>query len=283
MAVLLGVGFGEADSTQPTTVTPAGEETSFDSYAVGGLPDTSGGFPWNGTNGATSIRDNIARVGNQCLRMRFAAGDTEPLADMRFTIPGQPREVWLEWWIYFPDGTEPNGSGGFINRYSHPDQTSTDNNKLLRLWGGDYDTTVSGISRNKVGLEMEKAATAGDSTVYPQATDAGGNSVLSYAGDSVNFVADVGSSAATCRRGRWAELRFHTKLSTASGANDGLLELWVDRTKILTKTGLNLWATGVNYFSQGYILGQHNSGYLVDTHIYVDVPVRLYTSDPGWT
>ena len=127
------------DPTQP----PSGAvyTTDFEDGLV-----NAGGFRWGVLN-HTLVDSVKPRSGTKSLHFKWrvnATGGENANAEQRFFM-NPMSELWMEYYIYYPDGTEPDGEGGKLERYEHyglsnvNDGSGCSNNaKFLILWPETY-------------------------------------------------------------------------------------------------------------------------------------------------
>lgn len=246
-ATTLFDGFESATLSAPTSPSPA---------------INSGGFRWGGTNyttvvgmlnglatkvwGATGSMNQIntgfdwtCKSGTYCLRFNYSAGAN--MSEQRFSLGSHYPELWMSYWIKVP------------SNYTHGNL----NNKWLALWTNVYDGP-------------------GDLTWQTRPNGAGGaNLVLQDGGTaqpeslSKPFINVPGD------RGRWMKIVIRAKPATASGANNGIVQLyrrWANEasyTKIHEKLNARFYEGGQG-IHQGYLMGWVNDPYKVNTEWLLD-------------
>ena len=236
-----------------------------DDFASGDTSRSEGGFSWSNTS--FPVSSSFGHDDDRALRFSFGpdASGEDSSSELRFRLGRQLQELWIELYIYYPDGI---GSA----RYVHRDDVSSDNNKFIRLWHGDYN------SRPKVGASTRPAGD-GDSHLHNELNPIG-SSMGGHGSGSVPWVTDAAPD--TCRRGEWARVRMRFRVADV-GMDNGVSEWWIDDTKVYSRTNLSSAAAteADNYLDRGYLLGWANSGFTEETHIYID-EVRFFDVDPGW-
>lgn len=80
--------------------------------------------------------------------------------------------------------------------------------------------------------------------------------------------------------GHWQRRTLHLRMPTAEGANDGVIEFWVQRLaetenpmaaeKLLENNNGNFYGGSRNYVNKGYLLGYSNAGYNYDVSFLFD-------------
>jgi uncharacterized protein YjdB len=253
---------------------PSGPGLAFSDGFEGGKSAAVDGYAWNG---GPAVSTDVAHEGRYSLKFLYkgAPDGKDATAEQRFTFGEKLNEVWIEYYIYYPNGTE-----GSSARYFHRKQTiGSDNNKFLRLWGTDYNNTKVGFESRPI--VRSDGTPTGDSYVY------GDIAGLTMPGGpyGMDKPARRWNDAITDKeRGQWVQVRVHSKIASGSGINDGVLQLWKNGTLEIDEHALRLWSDGIdgqNYFQHGYLLGWANSGYAEDTAIYID-DVKFFRSNPGW-
>lgn len=251
-------------NTATGTPEAAGVEP-FDSFDFDAM--TTGQKPSNGTyvtwgsqtpSAPFQVSEDIARSGTKSLKFPVNGDNNEG----NFTLGQDLSEVWLEYYLYHPDGTE--GISG-IAEYQHGADGSSENDKFFRLWGEEY------TDRGKVGLSSNPLADTDDSNIFFEYSLA--NAGMSNNGlGGVDFITDA-------RRGEWIRIRLHFRKN--SGASDGIMRLWIDDSLVLDHENLNASLGSYAYWDRGYFFGSDNSGSPNTSAIYLD-DLKLYDADPGW-
>jgi len=213
---------------------------------------------WGSSNGMSDsipvVSPDIARNGTFSLKFTFignASGDA--WSEQRFGFGEQLTEVYLQWYQYFPNGTEGLGA-----KYKHRFVTGPDNNKFLRLWDASYrDYKV------KLGWSLDST---GNPEVEAMITEYGVNgSNFGKHGNGWRTPTDESLL------GRWVRFQVHVKLATVAN-NDGVMEMWVDGVKVIENTTFPIYPSGGigNYLANGYFMGWSNSGFDETTFTYID-------------
>jgi len=240
--------------------------TDFESDRPGSKPSGDGVFSWGVSDGGTSVTDEWAMTGSKSLRFRIPKS-SEPGVnynnEIRFSLGRKVTEIWIEYYLYYPDGTE--GIPG-VERYRHgEDPNSSDNDKFFRIWGGSYS------NRNKIGFSTRPLPDPDDSNIFPEyAKDGGG--LGTYGLGSEDFVTDA-------VRGQWIQVRLHFRLDTGSG--DGQIHLWIDGAPVIGHSGLYVGPLTNRFWDAGYFFGAANSGSPNPSAIYMD-DLQFFATDPGW-
>lgn len=267
----------------------------FDDFESGDLTHTENGFHWgasNGSNGAPHVwNTGVSRDGSYALVFRFGAvADlADCSAEQRFYMDSTNiTEIWFQYYMYYPDGTESwSGSYGSAAFYHRSQTSGGSNNKFMRLWGttqGDYG---GGTTSNEVGFETQpNGSTAGDEDFVFKYVYNAHTSIGQYASPTViPWVDDP-------NRGRWIQVRIHLKMSQGVQGDtipydgghrsygDGISRVWWDGTKVLD---FDYWGVDSQkpYWSWGYLMGYANSGFTDETYVLID-DFEVFYSDPGW-
>ncbi len=240
----------------------------------GGYGPQQNGAGWTNTAPVNvTISSDVAHSGSNSLRFRFP-GKVDCLdasAEQRFAVGRPLRELWLEYWIYFPAGGE-GGSARYASRTQAGCPSTADNNKLLSLFGPVYNGETT------LGLQSwsSRNGQPGDARLDVAYSKAGHNGVWFYPGANADpFVSDAD-------RGHWLQLRVHVRLADV-GVSNGHVQVWKNGALILNADNLDWYdSTGqANYIVQGYLMGWSNSGFTDTTYVYID-DVSIMDRDPGW-
>lgn len=216
-----------------------------DSFESGGTSHSQNGYKWNTNN---SVSSDIARTGNYSLKFTFdgVPSGKDSFDEVRFQLGKNQSHLYMEYYMYFPDGTE-----GIGPKYVHRKDTGPNNNKFFRVWDDDYNSF-----NVKYGFSMHP--TSDGSKITPECAKDGG-------ANGKNGMTSTGSFG-NAQLGRWMHIKIHIATDTGNGA---VVELWRDGVKIIDDKVSNIPKTN-NYFRNGYILGWANSGFDKTTNIYVD-------------
>jgi hypothetical protein len=273
---LAGAGVGQGVGGATLTNTAGGGGPQFtDDFSSGDLSKVQSGISWASSTNA-AVYTGFGRSGNNCLRFTFAGGaaGSDSFAEQRFDLGAGSNytNVTIEWWAYYPDGTEGLGPK-FVHRSDSPG-----NNKLFRLWKGNRGDGNNGYSSyyHKHGASSDRSANvAGDERAYLEWSDGGevdsnGSHYNTSAARGVeNFITDA-------HRGRWIQIKCVNRSATipyTSLPSDGIIEVWRDGTRVMNGTTIDsyTWANPTqNGFDFGYLMGWANSGFLQTTYLYID-------------
>ncbi|QWV91838.1 polysaccharide lyase [Geomonas oryzisoli] len=237
-----------------------------DGFESGDKAHTENGAKWLSSSSTVTISSDIARTGNKSMKFHFAGvplGQDDD-AEQRFSLGSARPDVYIQYYVFFP-----------LN-YVHRNDSPT-NNKAIMLWDEEANYTWA---RAKMGAHLWYNS-AGDALSPftgldfnyspPQLTcktGSGSNTSI----DSISLaISNFGKwTLDKTFLGRWLCFEWHFKLD--SGAGDGALEFWVDGVKQFGQTNMkwNGAPCSPGYFKTGYLFGWANSGFDVDTDIYVD-------------
>lgn len=235
-----------------------------DDFESGNLSRTSPDFRWgasNGEPGATPrVATDIARSGSNSLKFIYLGNPNladDAWSEQRFLFPNPLTEVYLEWYQFFPMGTEGVGP-----KFVYRNADGSDNNKFAVMWDEDYNNY-------KIFASFEMEINSGPDP-----------KVVTKYGKTGTGVGNFGSGQwmpgiTDAYRGRWVRFMMRVKAATAAN-NDGVIELWADGVKVVSNTTLPLYPTGGvgNYLRNGYLMGWANTGFDQTTYVYID-DVRL--------
>lgn len=260
------------DETDTTSdgVEPAACDLFFDDFSLGDTSFSDNGFSWQ--NQSFPVSDGFGHGDDRALLFSFGpdAPGEDSTSELRFELGREVQQLWIELWVYYPDGTEGLGSAA----HEHRDDESSDNNKFLRLWSGDYN------SRPKVGastLPMDDPA--GDSHLINEYNPVG-SSMGNFGSGGATWITD--DASATCHRGQWCQIRMHFVVADV-GESNGEARWWIDGELVYENTELPNAAQSEreNVLDRGYLMGWANSGFSELTHVYID-DVRFCDTDPGF-
>jgi uncharacterized protein YjdB len=238
-----------------------------------GLP--ANGIRWKGTPTNVTITNAIARSGAFSMRFRYAAKAdcTDGSVEQRFELGTQRREIWLEYWIYLPDGSEGLGARWFQRSQDHcePNSAKDDSKKFLALWSGEYNDTdnlmvILGLQRHSdISSYLSISAKNGTRDAKPLLR--------------VNQVNDFITPATL---GRWTRFRIYYRTADVNQSN-GILRIWKDDALVAQNTDLPLFAVDplITGITEGYLWGWTNAGYAEETSVFVD-DFKIYNSNPNW-
>jgi len=264
----------------------------FESGTYNAAPGKAEGYgwstwrPWPGESDHIEVNSENPRTGDYSMMIRFPDGGDLNADGMwpdgtksmnikaKWQVPDL-KEFWFEMYVYVPDN------------YTHPEVVnSSDNRKFWAVWDIDrrddqlhlFNELVDGTDTrtpNRTSLARYFIETRGQGSSTNWFSNGGG--------DGCGNTRCIGDLFTPEDRGTWVRLRYHVKLSSFSGAEDGEWHAWKDNELIMAHTGLD-WEPpeGGNYFFRnGQLLGAQNSKYPQETKFYFD-DFKIWKSDPGW-
>ena len=247
-----------------------------------GLSTSRNGPGWEaGEAPNVEVSTDLAHGGKHSLRFRYRGKPDcqDASAELRFSLGRPLREVWLEYYIYYPAGGE-GGSARYYHRWEGracPPVNSPDNNKFLAMFGPKYQAEPTALIQTwTTTLATSVPPTRpGDSRIATAYTKAGLKGATPNSANYMNFITNAD-------RGRWLRIRVHMRVADWA-QNDGVIQLWKDGALILDDRSLPWYDTSrqANYLTQGYLMGWSNSGFSETTYIYVD-DFSIMDSNPGW-
>ena len=231
-----------------------------DSFESGGLSHTENGFVWY-SSGRTSVSSDISHTGSHSLKFAFEgkAYDLDASAEQRFDLGAAYPDVWIQFYIYYPDGSEGIGPRYILR--------SEGNNKFLRLWGSSPNRRDKGLATVEVG--------ASTWTISNQYAKLGSEYASWFNGVSVKHMGQYNTPSyefvTSSTIGTWIKVKYHAKVASPAN-NDGVIQIWVND---VLKTDLHTLETYpgngyLNGYTAGYLLGWANTGFDENTNIYID-------------
>jgi len=212
----------------------------------------------------SSLTSITPHTGSKILRLRWGAGDhSSTWAEQRFDL-GSPQtgDVYIRYYVYYPDGTEPDE-----NKYVHRDGPDADNNKLMRLWGAEYEDPIKVGARTMppLGDYAEIFSFTANVSAY-HVNGCSGAQGSAYLNESLLPTWNMQNSDL----GRWMCFEFHYRRDT--GEDNGAFEFWVDGESKISETNFVIEGAPCSpgYFMLGYLMGWANSGFDTDINIYID-------------
>lgn len=194
-----------------------------------------------------------AKDGNVSMRFDYPAGEGG-WAEQRFRLGHAEPDIWIRYWVKVPDN------------FKHSSD-SPSNNKLFALWMDDYSSKGDGPT-----------------VIWEFWNDGAGGSKLAYHYSEGGYQTANGHKQHTPfirypdDQGRWMQIVMHVKASSASSANDGVIELyrrWENEesfTLLHEDTNANIAAPsgGPQGWKAGYFMGWSNPGYESPTEWLLD-------------
>lgn len=228
-----------------------------DDFESGAFNTKQNGIGWTSIAWA-DVSAGFGVGGGRSARLR--QGDSEGWTELRFGGLANLSEVYLQFWLYQPSGTESPSLG---TKVAVP---GTRNDKFFRLWGGDY----SGANDIKYGastwggsLGVEYKRSVSDGTMWPMGE--GGDPT---APDVISYHPLIGNPLYL---GKWTKVQIRAKAASPGQAN-GAIQIWLNGSLVLSRTNLLAYAGtgGVNSFQSGYLLGWANNGFPAGQYMYLD-------------
>jgi hypothetical protein len=262
-----------ADNEAALNPPPSGVATIFtDNFETGNLSKTGNGFKWMNSSGGSgdlppSISSLISHSGSYSLKFTFGGGadGDDALSEQYFSLSngdsaGTPiyDHLFIEYWIYLPDGTEGNlGPAYDIRNQVAPVPTQT-NNKYIRIWDDLLGYTNS---REKIGTELWYSASAVGKVSVTYSGPTGAQAPVVYGGNLFEY-SDLG---------KWVKVRWEFKMGSALGVKDGLYRVWKNNILIHEYTQIDNWqSNGRHGWNWGYLMGASSSGFDQTTNVFID-------------
>ena len=252
----------------PSYVPPIGAifSTDFEDYNLGELPTVpqENGFIWRWHDTRyVHVSDDNAYSGSKSVKFIFNGTwpDNANRTELYFNF-GPDNEtpvIYIKFRLYIPNGNESYGGAA----YTRPPGVHV-NHKLLRFY-----SFVDGVSYYGQGEGMGSSTRPRQSTVSPDTNVSfdyaiEDNSIIAYE----NYAGQILSEA---DRGKWIDLQFAYKLSSALGAADGWAKWYKNGVKMAEHTGISNWHEDrIHRWTSGYMFGAANDGYIEQTIFFVD-------------
>lgn len=216
-----------------------------DSFTSLDLSKTMSGAKWDGRAYVDAVE--ASSVVDKGVAQFYFQGSSDinedSFSELRFDLGALYPEVWLQFYLYIP----PN--------YVHRDAPGPDNNKILRLWGRDYNDV------EKVGLSVWRGQDGSSQVIADWNVDGGG---IGPKGDVAELIgrSDLGS---------WIKIRVHV-VAAKSDSAPGSIRVWKNDDLIINnyQTVDSFYAGEAHGYRYGYLLGWANSGFNETTRLYVD-------------
>lgn len=234
------------DSTEPPNNEVAEQEDIgiifADDFSSGDFSFTQGNAKW-GSKVRVSV---VEKDGNPAANFTYIGShdlSEDAFAELRFDLGTVYSELWLSYDLFIP------------SNYHHRDATSSDNNKMLRLWHTKYgDAEKVGVSAWQNGKGMSVAIA--DWAKPGQGVGPKGEKIEDFINAS-----DLG---------KWMRIKVYARAATAN--KKGTLKLWKNNKLLMNNEGLldNYAANEKHGYRFGYLLGWSNSGFNEDTHLWID-------------
>ncbi len=237
------------------------------------LTPQTNGFTWQ-TGANTQVSSVNPETGKYALEFDFAGvpDGTDDNAEQPFLLGGSYPEIWVKYDIFIP------------TNYYHRDSTlrTTNHKGFLYLWAGNYGSpTGPGMGPNFWPDSAITNTTATGQSVgsfyvwgVPGMNPNGASDEHFGPWNYPKIWANEGYIIRTQDLGKWMQVILHYKYATSAN-NDGVAQIWLQtageaRRQVLNLTNGNWYVPGATGFTQGYLLGWANDGFLQDTKIYID-------------
>ena len=250
---------GAATATRTLTIAPSVAPLFSDSFESGDFSRRENGASWISTPWM-DVTTRIAHTGSRAAR--FLQGDSREWAELRFGGLPRSTEVFMQFWLYMPSGTEVPSVGPRIR------VLGTRNDKFFRLWG-TTDEMYGANPGNKLGASIwgDGSGDGGVGTEYEFTPDQGPQWGMGEGPDPKPLAPLVTDA----NRGRWVRVRIRCRASGADNRS-GVIQLWLDDRLVLNRTDLHTYPPGgvPGGFTHGYLLGWANNGFQPGQYTYVD-------------
>lgn len=225
-----------------------------DSFETGNFLKTMNGAKWlSGAN--TTVSADKSHTGNYSLKYHYtASASSDAFAERRFTLGAAKTDIYIRFYVFLP------------SNYLHR-RLGAANNKAIRLWGEEANYSDN--------IKMGASFWPGNmSTLAPDSywENVGGERLTcTNGGMGPTEMANAGNWTLTPDMlNKWLCFEYHFRPDNGTG--NGAFEFWVDGVRKISNTNLryNGAPCTPGYFKTGYLLGHSNSGFTVDTDIYID-------------
>lgn len=244
-----------ADTAQVSATPSASGATTlfYDDFASGDKSHTQNGISW-GSDFYTYVT-TLHPEGANVYSLEFRQGESINIAEQRWQGMADLTEVYLEWSLYMPDGSETPSLGPACEV-----QGPGANDKFLRVWSDPEDTSRIGASTfgsggvGSLGLEYR----------YNDGSElwAMGQGPAPYPTTPLITPALLG---------QWVRIRIHFKTATAAN-NDGVAQFWINDSLVLDVPDLANYpypSGAGNTYTDGYLLGAANSGFQAGQKMFI--------------
>lgn len=230
-----------------------------DDFESGDLSTIMNGFEWERDVRVAVVSDgpkhHSGSGSGHSLRFTFVAGapSDDAWSELRFQLGDNMTDVYMEFYIYYPDGED-----GFGARYQHRNYHG-DNNKFLRLWNNKANTRSNHV---RVGFSTISGQPDLISSFFSEhSVDGQGTG---RRGSAFSRTHGIGND----ELGRW--IRINIRISVDKGEG-GIMQFWRNGRLLMNNTISNIPEDmSRNFFSHGYLLGWANSGFSERTYIFID-------------
>jgi uncharacterized protein YjdB len=261
----------------------------FDGFESGDLSKKGGtegrDFRWS-SKFAVDVVSSIKRSGTYSVRYTYENGVNANPEHAYAHLTGSfdpvsgPNGLWVEYYVYFPDGSEIPSVGPAVYHRSFEGS----HHNQWKIWRAYAQPYVSGPT---AGFDFVYPSGNGGDKAEPVYRDVDGVLWGSWKlNNAANALPGIsGSPEGAVPRGQWVQFRFHVKEADEDDSFDGKIQFWVNGNLIWSRTDLDLRGNKTgdikHYWDTFYIFNWASMGFEHITYIYVD-DVRAYDSDPGW-
>lgn len=253
-------------------IPPPSNAAFFSDEFDSGSKVNANGFTWASTGPRVTVSSERAFSGTHALRFRFGPDSLtkDSSAEQRFNLGRNLGRVWLEFQLYVP--------ANFTHRNDAPS-----NNKLFMIWNTTYG---SGSGTWQAGYEYTRTSDSTSRIRAMSSKEFGTNATfvtdgeLNHPSNGLPFIGAV----APLKPGQWTRIRMEFARSSAGGATDGIMRMWIGDVLFAEMTNgpfRNLDNVGETVLRNGYFLGWSNSGFAAETIFFID-DVRFFDANPGW-
>ena len=233
----------------PPPQPPPPQESAFfsDVFSSGDLSHVENGCRWTDQ---ANTRVITSPNGTSALEFTFPTGtsDGDAWAEQRFSLGGNYPELWMSYDLYIPQNYVHRNGGGNNKAFSY-------------FWSGDYGALTGPL----LATNFWPDGNGGSRLSQWMRTPTFGGRHL-WADDPV-WIDSHGIISSDL--GQWMHVVVHAKYATEAN-NDGVYEIWKNGAKLIGITNGDWYVPNAQGFDQGYLLGWANSGFDVETKLYID-------------
>jgi hypothetical protein len=229
-----------------------------DSFTGGDLTKTMSGAKWGGQVNVEVIEViEVSSVVNEGVVQFSFKGSSDTSSDafseLRFDLGKLYPEIWLQFYMYIP-----------LN-YVHRDAIGSDNNKILRLWGSDYNNV------EKIGLSTWPGSSNSSRLIADW--NRGGAGIGPKGPEASSFITESDL-------GKWMKVRFQV-IAASSLSSPGSMRVWKNDELIIDHYQAvdNFYSGEPHSYRYGYLMGWSNSGFNELTKINIDGVVFATSKD----
>ena len=233
------------------------EEFFNDSFESGDLSHTNSGTVWmesnTGAGDEVIVTSELSHSGSYSLKFHYAGStnlNDDAWAEQRFHFGEGKQDFYVRYYIYFPSNYTIRN-------------VSPNNNKFIVFWADDvYSGPMSRDMESWDAGTLHQFAYKARVSGWPLALTCSGSNGFYTGGDRATIAQDM--------LGNWTCFEHHIKVETAD--EPGVHQFWINGVLVIDDQDLS-WAGGPcspGYLNNGYLMGWANSGFNVDTDIYID-------------